>query len=146
MTYSLSKAGSFTFKRPYTKDFQITTNNWGFTLRLVFPGGGGLGIASVQMINNNPPNAQLNWPAGIALPLILNDKGPTGAMAPGFPIVQPWFAGNPGGLQSPFTNIFVQANDYIINCNPNFNINYNNVQYTRLIITCQMQSSMTVST
>ena len=114
----------------------------------MFPGGGGVGIAGVQMINNAVPNAQLNWPAGMELPLIVNNKGPTGVMAPGFPIVQPWFAANQD-LATPFTNVFVHANDYIINCRPNsgFNISHNNNnQYTRLIITSQMQSSMTAST
>ena len=96
------------------------------------------------MIDNAPgvpPNTQLNWPAGVALPLILNDYGPAGAMLPGFgfPILQPWLAMNPGFLASPYTNLVVHANDYIISCHPNFNISGT---YRRLIITNQLQSSL----
>ena len=90
----------------------------------------------------NVAGAQVNWPVGMIVPFVVNDRGP----APGppiapFPVILNWmWAGAIGG---PIMNIVIHANDFHLIAAAGFHmVGPNAVPYQNLFIINQLQSAL----
>ena len=143
-----SQAGSITYKNVRTRDIAIQWNPpanvpgavWNGFLRIntAVPAVGLAGLQLHGTVAGGGIGAQVNWAAGVNVPLVVNDQGP----APGppiapFPVVQNWIH-----LGGHVLNIVVHTNDYQITALAGFHMTNAGAPVQNLLIINQLQSAL----